>query len=112
MLVPGKRMQPLYPLSLLRWVAVLFNNDYHVWGKRLPSRRKPEAARLTVRVQATHRRTRKNYGVQRLQEALSDHGAFVGVRGQSDPCAVNSVFAAGGNGNIMLCVTMKKYNEK
>ncbi len=80
MLVPGKRTQPLYPISLLRWVAVLFNNDYHVWGKRLPSRRKPEAARLTVRVQATHRRTRKNYGVQRLQEALSDHGVFVGVR--------------------------------
>ena len=68
-----------YPLPLLCGVLDVSASGYHAWGKRPPSRRAQEEARLEVEIKAAHRRTRETYGPERLQEDLAAHGVRVGI---------------------------------
>ena len=47
--------------------------------KRSPSVRTQENARLEVKIQAAHERTRETYGPERLQADLADYGIEVGI---------------------------------
>lgn len=72
-------MRPTYPLPALGHALAVSLSGYHAWRTRPQSRRQREDARLAIEIKAAHRRTRKSYGAERLQEDLADHGVRVGV---------------------------------
>jgi putative transposase len=53
-------------------------SGYYDWSGRKPSLRAQEDERLKVAIKAAHKRTRKTYGVRRLQPELADDGFIAG----------------------------------
>jgi len=54
-------------------------SGYYAWRDRPLSKRAQEDQRLEIEIQAAHKRTRKTYSSERLQEDLAEHGINVGV---------------------------------
>jgi len=65
-----------YPLTLMCRVLAVSRSGFHAWQRRAPSVRAVTDAGLRVRIAATHRRARQEYGSRPHQEALRE----VGVR--------------------------------
>ena len=54
-------------------------SGYYAWRDRPLSKRAQEDQRFEVEIQAAHKRTRKTYSSERLQEDLAEHGIKIGV---------------------------------
>lgn len=74
-----KRLRLEYPMPTLCRVLTVSVSGYYSWSTRKPSRRAQENQRLEIEIQAAHKRTRKTYNSERLQEDLAEHGIQVGV---------------------------------
>jgi putative transposase len=63
-------------------MSLLFDvsrSGYYRWLNRKPSERAQEEPRLVAEVKAAHKRNRKTYGAERLQEDLANNGVPIGV---------------------------------
>jgi len=74
-----KELRLTYPIPVLCKVLDVSESGYHARQSRPLSRRAQEEGRLEVEIQAAHKRTRKTYGAERLQDDLKEHGVIVGV---------------------------------
>jgi putative transposase len=72
-------MRLFFPVPTLCRVLGVSSSGYYASCSRGPSVRSREEKRLEVEIQAAHRRTRKTYGSERLQQDLSDNGVRVGL---------------------------------
>ncbi len=72
-----KELRLHYPVPVLCEVLDVSESGYHAWGKRPPSRRQQEEARLEIEVLASHKRTRESYGTERLHDDLRNHGTEI-----------------------------------
>jgi len=66
-------------MTVLCEVLEVSESSYYAKQSRPLSKRAQEEGRLEVEIQAAHKRTRKSYGAERLQEDLKEHGTIVGV---------------------------------
>jgi putative transposase len=74
-----KQLRLDYPVPLLRrMLSVSASGDY-VWVDRPLSKWAREELRLDLEIKAADKRTRQNYGPERLQHDLAAHGVKVGV---------------------------------
>lgn len=74
-----RQMRLSYPIPKMARFFKVSASGYYKWLKRPPSKRAQEEARLEVEIKAAHKRTRGNYGPERLQEDLAAHGVKVGI---------------------------------
>ena len=74
-----KTLRPHYPLAVMCRVFDASRSGYSAWETRRLSRRAQENRRLEVAIQATHVRTRRSYGPERLQPELKADGFPAGV---------------------------------
>lgn len=69
-----KRLRLEYPILTLCRILTVSVSGYYSWSTRKLSRRAQEDQRLEIEIQAAHKRTRKTYNSERLQEDLAEHG--------------------------------------
>jgi len=74
-----KEMRLTHPIPVLCEVLGVSESGYYARQSRPLSKRAQEEGRLEVEIQAAHKRNRKSYGPERLQDDLKDHGVMVGV---------------------------------
>lgn len=63
-----------YPLTLMCRVLHVARSAFYAWQRRAPSRRAQDDAALRVRIAATHRQAREEYGTPRHQHELRTAG--------------------------------------
>ena len=79
-----KALRKDYPvMQLCRVLGVSESGYYTLWGTsawvtRPPSSRRIENERLSLEIKAAHERTRRTYGLNRLQHDLADYGVNAG----------------------------------
>jgi putative transposase len=74
-----KELRLDYPLALVSRVLSISASGYYSWVARPLSKWAQEESRLEVEIRGAHKRTRKTYGAERLQEDLAEHGVRVGI---------------------------------
>jgi len=74
-----KELRLTYPIPVLCEVLDVSESGYYARQSRPLSKRAQEEGRLEVEIQAAHKRNRKSYGPERLQDDLKGHGVIVGV---------------------------------
>ena len=74
-----KDLRLTYPVVLLCQVLAVTTSEYYAWIKRPVSSWQREEERLEMEIHTAHKRTRKTYGPERLQQDLSENGVVVGV---------------------------------
>jgi transposase InsO family protein len=74
-----KEMRLEYPIPMMCRVYDVSASGYYAYISRPLSKRAQEDIRLEVEIKASHKRTRKVCGPERLQKDLADNGVEVGV---------------------------------
>ena len=69
-----------YPLTLMCRVLDVSRAGFHAWQRRAPSARATTDAGLRVRIAATHRRARQEYGARLHRQELHAAGVRVSRR--------------------------------
>jgi transposase InsO family protein len=67
-----------YPITCMCRVLEVSKAGYYAWRKRPESERTREDRRLTVKIRAVHRKSRRSYGSPRVHEELRDEGVACG----------------------------------
>jgi len=69
-----KQWRLQFPIKVMCRVLEVSRSGYYIWRDRKPSTRAQYDERLKVAIRAAHKRTRKTYGVLRLQPELAADG--------------------------------------
>ena len=68
-----------YPNLIISRILKVSTSGFYAWRDRPLSKWAQDEARLEVDIRAAHKRTRRTYGAERLQQDLTEHGIQVGI---------------------------------